>query len=124
MINGIRASELRWLNKGDGSKFRVGSWVQQETPEEGRGRYRSNRCEYNKKDEDNSPKNLKYNFFKLFSFSSKEHIPNVFLLKSNLSILIFCSVDIFDWLHQNTVRLKIIIIIMIIIMHKRKTNVS
>ena len=46
----------RGLNKGHGSKFRVGSRVQQETLEEGRRIYRPKRCEYNKKD--NSQKTL------------------------------------------------------------------
>ena len=59
MVNGIRASNPRGLNKERGSKFRVGSWVWQEKPEEGRMMYRQKRCEYNKKDEDNSPKTLK-----------------------------------------------------------------
>ena len=58
MVYGIRASDPRWLNKGRGSKFLVGSQVQQETPEEGRRTYRPKRSEYNNKDEDNSPKTL------------------------------------------------------------------
>ena len=41
--------------KGRGSKFCVGSWVWQETPEEGQRTYWPKR-EYNNKDEDNSPK--------------------------------------------------------------------
>ena len=45
------------FNKGRGSKFRVGSRVQP-TPEKGRRIYRPKRCEYNNKDEDNSPKTL------------------------------------------------------------------
>ena len=48
-----------WLNKGRGLKFRVGPWIRQETPEEDRRIHRPKRCEYNYKDEDNSPKNLK-----------------------------------------------------------------
>ena len=44
------------LNQGCGSKFRVVFWVWQETPEEGRRTYQLKCCEYNNKDEDNSPK--------------------------------------------------------------------
>ncbi len=58
MVSGIRASVSRGLNKGRGSKFRVGSRVGK-TPEEGRRIYRPKRCEYNNKDEDNNPKTLK-----------------------------------------------------------------
>ena len=46
------------LNKGRGSKFRVGSRVRQVTPEEGRRTHQPKRCEYNNKDEDNSQKTL------------------------------------------------------------------
>ena len=53
----IRTSDPCGLNKGCGSKFCVGSWVQQ-TPEKGRRTYQPKHCEYNNKDEDNSPKNL------------------------------------------------------------------
>ena len=56
MVNGIRASNPYGLKKGRGSKFRVGSQVRQETLEEGRKTYRPKCCEYNHKDEDNSPK--------------------------------------------------------------------
>ena len=52
MVNGIRASDPRGLNKGRGSKFRVGFRVRQ-TPEEGRRTYRPKRCEYNNKNEEN-----------------------------------------------------------------------
>ena len=58
MINGIRASDSRSLNKGGGSKFHEVSTVRQETPEEGRRLLRQKRCEYNNKDEDNSLKTL------------------------------------------------------------------
>ena len=58
MVNGIRASNLFGLNKRCGSKFHTGSWVWLETPEEGWKTYRPKRCEYNNKDEDNSPKTL------------------------------------------------------------------
>ena len=47
------------LNKGRGSKFRVGPRVQQ-TPE-GRRTYQPKRCDYNNKDEDNSLKTLNDN---------------------------------------------------------------
>ena len=58
MVNGIRTSATpRGLNEGHGSKLHVGSRVRQ-TPEDGRTTYRSKRCEYNNKDEDNSPKTL------------------------------------------------------------------
>ena len=49
------------LNKGRGSKIRAGSWVRQETPEDGQEAYRPKRCEYNNKDQDNSPKTLNDN---------------------------------------------------------------
>ena len=52
-----RTGDPRGFNKGRSSKFREGSRVRQ-TPEEGRRIYRSKRCGNNKKDEDNSPKNL------------------------------------------------------------------
>ena len=58
MVNGIRASDHRELNKGRGSMFRVGSRVREETPEECRRKHRPKRCEYNNKDEDNSTKTL------------------------------------------------------------------
>ena len=57
MVNGIRTSDSRGFNKGRGLKFRVGSLVRR-TLGEGRWIYRPNRCEYNNKDEDNSPKTL------------------------------------------------------------------
>ena len=58
MVNGVRTSELHGLNKkGHGSKFRIGSRVWQETPEEGQRTYQTKRCDDNK-DEDNSPKTL------------------------------------------------------------------
>ena len=46
------------LNKGCGSKLQVGFWVPQKTPEEGQRTHRLKHCEYNNKDEDNSPKTL------------------------------------------------------------------
>ena len=58
MVYEIRTSEPRGLNKEHGSKFRVGSRVRQETPEEVRRTYRPKRCEYNNKDEDNSLETL------------------------------------------------------------------
>ena len=58
MINGIRASDSNELQKWRGSNLHVGSWIQQETPEEGRRKHRSKRYEYNNKDEDNIPKTL------------------------------------------------------------------
>ena len=80
MVNGIRIGEPRGLNKGRGSKFRVMSRVRQETPKEGRRTYRLKRCEYNNKDEDNSPKTLndknhpalsqKFKQLKLFKYGS------------------------------------------------------
>ena len=47
-------------NKRFGSKFRVGSWVQDETPEEGRRTHRPKRCECNNKNEDNSLNTLNH----------------------------------------------------------------
>ena len=58
MVNGIRTILPRGLNKKFGLKFCMGSRVQHETPEE-RGRmYHSKHCEYNHKDDDNSPNTL------------------------------------------------------------------
>ena len=48
-------NEPRGLNKRRVSNFRVGVWVQQETPKEGRRTYWPKCCEYNNKD-DNNPK--------------------------------------------------------------------
>ncbi len=59
MVNGIRASDPRGLDKRCSSKFRVSFRVRQ-TPEEGRRTYRPKRCGYNNKDADNSPKTLNY----------------------------------------------------------------
>ena len=58
MVNGIRTSDPRGLNEGRASKFYVGSRVQQETSEKSQRTYRLKCCEYNNKDEDNSPKTL------------------------------------------------------------------
>ena len=58
MVNGIRASDPRGLNKGRGLKFYVGSRVRQETIEEGQRTSRLKRCKYNNKDEDNSLKTV------------------------------------------------------------------
>ena len=49
MVNGIRASDPRGLNKERGSKFRVGYRVRQETPEEGQTTPQLKRSEYNDK---------------------------------------------------------------------------
>ena len=56
MINGIIITKRRGLNKGFGSKFRVGLQIRQETPEEGRRTHRQKRCEY--RNEINSPISL------------------------------------------------------------------
>ena len=58
MVNGIRASDLRGLNKGHGSKFHVDSQVWKETPEEGQRKYQLKCCEYNNKNENNRLKTL------------------------------------------------------------------
>ena len=57
MVNKIGTSDTCGLNKGRGSKFHVGSWVQK-IPKEGQRTYWLKRCEYNTKDEDNSLKTL------------------------------------------------------------------
>ena len=57
MANGIGTSNPCRLNKGHGLKFHTGSQVRQ-TPEEGWMTYQPKCCEYNYKDEDNSPKTL------------------------------------------------------------------
>ena len=53
MFKGIRASDIRGLNKGPGSKFHVSSQV---IPEKSWRIYWPKRYKYNNKDEDNSPK--------------------------------------------------------------------
>ena len=53
MENGIRTGNNRGLKKRP-----VGSWVWQETPQEGLGTFRLKRSEYNNEDEDNSLKTL------------------------------------------------------------------
>ena len=58
MVDGIIASNPRGLNKGCGSMFRVGSRVQQETPEEGRRTHRPKHYKYYTKNEDNNSKTL------------------------------------------------------------------
>ena len=58
MVNGIRTSDHRGLNKGRVSKFRAGFRVRQETPKEGWRTHRPKRREYNNKDEDNSLKTI------------------------------------------------------------------
>ena len=58
MANGIRTGDPRGFNKARSLKFREGSPVGQ-TAEEGRRTYRLKRGN-NHKDEDNSPKTLKY----------------------------------------------------------------
>ena len=54
MVNGIRTLYLHGLDKEFGSKFHVGSWIQQETHEEGHRMNWLKHCEYNNKDEYNS----------------------------------------------------------------------
>ena len=61
MANKIRTVYLRGLNEGFNSRFCVGSQVQHETPEEGRGTYWPKCCEYNNKDGVNSPNILSSN---------------------------------------------------------------
>ena len=67
MVNGIRpnVTPTRGLIKRYGSKFRVGSWFQHTTPEDGQRTHRAKHYKYNNKDEDNSPKTLidKNSFF-------------------------------------------------------------
>ena len=57
MFNKIRVSNSSWLNKRCGLKFRVGSQIWQDTPEEGWKVYWL-KYKYNNKDEDNGPKTL------------------------------------------------------------------
>ena len=56
MVNGIRASFLGGLSKGRGLKYRVGSQVRQEKPEESSRTNEPGGCEYSYKD--NSQKTL------------------------------------------------------------------
>ena len=55
MVNGIRTIYSYGLNKEFGSRFYVGSWVQQDTSEDSWRIYQPKCCEYNNEDEDNSP---------------------------------------------------------------------
>ena len=55
----------RRLNKGHGSKFRVGSQVRQGKPEDGRNTYWPKCWEYSNKNEDNSSKPLIIKIIKL-----------------------------------------------------------
>ena len=55
MVNGSRTIYPCGLNKRFSLRFCVGPRVQHETPEEARRTYRPRCCEYNHKDEDNSP---------------------------------------------------------------------
>ena len=57
MVSGMRTGYPRKLNKGLGSKFRGGSRLRQEIPEEGRRAHRPKHCTDNNGDEDNSPNN-------------------------------------------------------------------
>ena len=52
MANGIRTGDPRGFNKGQNSKFCVGSRVRQ-TPEEGQRTYQLKHCGNNNKDDDN-----------------------------------------------------------------------
>ena len=74
MVNGIRTRDLCGLNKGCGSKFQVDFQVQQ-TPEEGWRTYRP-KCEYNKKDEENSLKTLNNKKKELFIFIKMDLVLN------------------------------------------------
>ena len=58
MVNGIKTIYPQGLNNGFGSKFSIGSQVWQEVPEESWRIYQLKQCEYNNKDEDNSPNTL------------------------------------------------------------------
>ena len=58
MVNGIRTSNPRRLNKECGLKLCVGSRFRRKTPEESRRSYRPKRNEYNNKDGDSNPKTL------------------------------------------------------------------
>ena len=57
MVSGMRTLYPHGLNKGLASKFRDGSQLRQEIPEEGRRAHWLKRCTRNNKDEDNSPNN-------------------------------------------------------------------
>ena len=78
MVNGIRTSEQRRLNKGRGSKFCVGSGVRKNTPEERQRTLRPKRCEYNNKAEDDSSKTLNDPIEMLQNF---KHLVSVEFLK-------------------------------------------
>ena len=52
MVKGIRSIYPSGLNERFGSKFRVGSRVWSEKPEEGRGTHRLKWCEYNNEDKE------------------------------------------------------------------------
>ena len=76
MVNGIGTIYLCDFDKRFGSKFRVGFRIQHETPEEGRRTYRPKRCEYNKKENDDSTNTLNdKNSAKRYEPHSKKSYP-------------------------------------------------
>ena len=75
------------LNKGHGSKIHVGSWVQQEIPEEGLRTYRPKHCVYNNQDEDNSLKTLNDNNPEL-SLPLIQNAPVLFMIGGTLIITV------------------------------------
>ena len=84
------------LNKGCGSKFHVGSRVQQ-APEENWRTHQLKHCEYKHKDEDNSPKTLndkRFSFILINSFYCKLIPSNYYLLlflKKYISVYFFLN---------------------------------
>ena len=72
MVNRIRESDPRGLNKSCGLKFCIGSQVQQETPQEDWRIHQPKCCEYNNKDEDNSLKTLNAKNHKALSQKFKQ----------------------------------------------------
>ena len=98
MVNEIRVSDPCWSNKERDSKFRVGSRVRPETPEEGRRTHWPKRCEYNSNDKDNSPKNPndKNNQASSQTFrQSNEYVSNImqyvyFVLDHSIRFLLAC----------------------------------
>ena len=67
MINRIGTVYPWGSNKGFSLRFCVDSWVQHKTPEEGRRTYQPKRCEYNNKDDINSPNILSNNNYQASS---------------------------------------------------------
>ena len=88
------------LNNRRGSTFCISSRVQQETPEEGWRTHQPKRCEYNNKDEDNSPNVLNdknhqaasQKFRKLTTNVSQSSYPIVKIWQASRNIVLISAI--------------------------------